>query len=96
MFHFFSNIQNRISFKLINFIILNYRSKRSTKEVDSLDHIQNQILLKLDPRRFFTLDSKRVNTASCNSKKWISHETYMTYKIYHVVPCSNHYEASKT
>lgn len=69
MFHFFSNIQNRISFKFINFIILNYRSKRSTKEVDSLDHIQNQILLKLDPRHFFTLDSKRVNTASCNSKK---------------------------
>ena len=66
MFHFFSNIQNRISFKFINFIILNYRSKRSTKEVDSLDHIQNQILLKLDPRRFFTPDSKRVNTASCN------------------------------
>ena len=39
-------------------------------EVDSLDHIQNWILYMYDPKRFFTLDPKRVNIASGNLKQF--------------------------
>ena len=33
-------------------------------EVDYLDHIQNRIVWKHDPKRFFTTYPKRVNSAS--------------------------------
>ena len=34
------------------------------------DYIQNRILLIHNPKRFFTTDPKRVNTASGNSKQF--------------------------
>lgn len=67
MFHFFSKIQNWISFKFIYYIKLLIQTIHKGGRL--FGHIQNQILLKLDPRRFFTPDSKRVTTASCISKK---------------------------
>ena len=39
-------------------------------EVDSLDHIQNPILWIHDLKQFFTMDKKRVNTDSGNSKQF--------------------------
>ena len=39
-------------------------------EVDSLDHIQNRILWIHDLKQFFTMDQKRVNTDSGNSKQF--------------------------
>ena len=36
-----------------------------------MDHIQNGILWIHDPKRFLTTDSKRVNTASGNSKQFL-------------------------
>ena len=67
MFHFFSKIQNRISFKFIYYIKLLIQTIH--KGGGLFWSYPKADTLKLDPRRFFTPDSKKVNTANCNSKK---------------------------
>ena len=55
-------------------------------EVDSLDHIQNWILWIHDSRCFLTMDPKRVNTASSNSKQCL----YKNY-LHHLFDYTAHF-----